>query len=71
MGSSGRRHSTRKLVSSLFLKTKQHDVRTHTGHQGTSIRENADSPNARPTLRAALHARQHRSLQPLKCGVRD
>jgi hypothetical protein len=45
---------------------EQHDVRTYTVTQEISLRENAESPHARPTLRAALHARQHRSTQPLK-----
>jgi hypothetical protein len=47
---------------------RQHDVRMHVQiqfTQGISIHNNADSPHARPTLRAALHARQHRSTHSL------
>ena len=65
VGTSGRCHSTHKLVCSLFLKTSS-IMCARAGTQERSIRENADSPHARPTLRAAPHARQHRSRQPLK-----
>ena len=70
VGSSGAGHSTHATSRlQAISQVEQHNVRTCTINlpkKSLSARTQTHPTPARPTLRAALHARRHRCTQPLK-----